>query len=91
MTDPKREFVFEEKGPVGVFEERDHPRSPGRYRYMPFRGLGHLSMQKHLRAGGNPRCYYDIGDVRVSFTVRDCPEYGVLELEKFEVSERDTV
>jgi hypothetical protein len=70
--------------PVGYFEESDFPRSPGCYRYTPFRGPGHYVMRKERSAGGRPRCYYDADDVRVSFVVCDCPEYGVLELCDFE-------
>jgi len=72
--------------PVGYFEGNDFPSSPGRYRYMPFRGPGHYVMRKQLSAGGRPRCYYDAGDIRVSFAVRDCPEYAVLDLCDFENS-----
>ena len=72
--------------PVGYFEEHDFPRAVGRYRYMPFRGPGHYEMQTQRRSGASPRCYYDTDDIRVSFTVRDCPEYGVLELCDFESS-----
>jgi hypothetical protein len=68
---------------VGEFEEWERPRSDGRYRYMPFRSRSHFILQAHLRAGRQPRCHYDEGDVRVSFTVSSCPEYGVLELRDF--------
>ena len=72
---------------VGSLEEM--PRSPGRYRYEPYRGLGHYEMQMLRRSGGSPRCCYDAGDERVSFTIHDCPEYGVLELIDFEISPRN--
>jgi hypothetical protein len=75
------EFMFDGM-PVGCFEQM--PRSPGRYRYEPYRGPGHYEVQTLRRSGGNPRCYYESGAERVSFTVRDCPEYGVLELYEFE-------
>jgi len=69
---------------VGLFKDADYPRTPGRYRYEPFRGPGHYEMQTRRRSGESPRCYYDSAGVRVSFTVRDCSEYGVLELSDFE-------
>ena len=51
-----------------------------RCRYTPFRGVGHYEMQTERQTGGSPRCYYDNDGIRVSFTVRDCPAYGVLDL-----------
>ena len=45
MAHSEREFMFDGK-PVGYFEERELPRVPGRYRYMPYRGLGHYEMQR---------------------------------------------
>jgi hypothetical protein len=86
MSHP-RGFLFGDMV-VGFFEEPDMPRADGRFRYMPYRGVGHYTMQTQRRAGTNPRCYYDANDVRVAFSVRDCPEYGVLELCDFEVSPR---
>jgi len=85
---PELELRFDGMA-VGRFEEPDFPRSPGRYRYEPYRGPGHYEMQTQRRAGGSPRCYYDAQDVRVTFTVRDCPEYGVLELCDFETTPRN--
>lgn len=79
------DFFFEGIA-VGYFEEVSPPRSPGSYRYMPYRGSGHYEMQTIRRAGGSPRCYYEADGFRVSFTVRDCPEYGVLELCDFDIS-----
>lgn len=79
MSDP-HDFYFEDMA-VGIFAEI--PRVSGRFRYEPYRGPGHYEMQTLLRSGGYPRCYYDSGDVRVIFTVRNCPEYGVLELGDF--------
>jgi hypothetical protein len=82
-------FTFEFKGrSVGRFEESDYPRTPGRYRYEPFRGPGHYKMQTFLRGGGKPRCYYNEGINRVYFTVNDCPEYGVLDLRDFRTTWR---
>lgn len=85
MSHP-RDFLFEGME-VGCFED-EMPRAAGRFRYMPYRGSGHHEMQMQRRAGNSPRCYYDVDDVRVSFNVCDCPEYGVLELCDFEISTR---
>jgi hypothetical protein len=70
---------------VGFFLEAEKPRHNGRYRYMPYRGPGHYQMQMQRREKGSARCYYDVGSKRVSFTVADCPEYGILVLVDFEV------
>jgi hypothetical protein len=86
MSHP-RDFHFDGMV-VGHFEARDFPCSPGRYRYTPYRGPGHFKMQTQRRAGSNPRCYYDTDNVRVSFTVRDCPGHGIIELCDFETSPR---
>jgi hypothetical protein len=84
MPQDEHDFMFEGME-VGIFQEL--PRSPGRYRYEPYRGPGHYEMQSRLRSGQSPRCYYDSGGVRVSFGVSVCPEYGVLELYDFERSQ----
>jgi hypothetical protein len=84
MDDDMAGFMFEGM-PVGIFMEAEWPREDGRYRYMPYRGLGHYRMQTRRREKGSARCYFDDGRERVCFTVADCPEYGVLVLVDFEV------
>jgi hypothetical protein len=84
MNSAEHDFMFEGMG-VGVFQEL--PASPGLFRYEPYRGPGHYEMQERLKAGENPRCYYDSKGMRISFTVTRCPEYGVLELLDFESSQ----
>jgi len=44
---------------VGYFEDQ-LPSSPGLYRYMPFRGPGHLRLIQALASSGPQRCYYVI-------------------------------
>ena len=75
--------------PVGYFEEM--PRSSGLYRYIPYRGSGHFDMWECHHSGGSPRCFYDTDTERVSFVVRDGPEYGVLDLDDFVISPRETL
>jgi hypothetical protein len=70
--------------PIGYFAGSDGPRSPGCYRYEPYRGSGYYEMQTILRAGGSLRCVYESKDGCVAFTVVGCPKYGVLELAGFE-------
>ena len=47
---------------------------------------GHAAMQSSLTLGETPVCYYYTGDSRVFFTVRECPEPGVLSLSDFETA-----
>ena len=68
---------------VGVFEEPQYPKNPGRYRYEPYRGPGHLELQEKLRSGGTARCHYENNKEQIYFAVVSCPEYGVLELTNF--------
>ena len=81
------DFMFE-GGPAGYFKEPEYPCCDGRYRYMPYRSYSHYAMHEVRKCGGIPRCYYDVGEVRVSFGVRDFPEYGVLELYDFKSSQK---
>jgi hypothetical protein len=73
-------------GPIeaGTFDGATPPREPGRHRYTPIEGPGHDEMQTMRRTGLQPRCHYDEDGMRVSFTVRDCPRYGLLDLIDFE-------
>lgn len=76
----RNDFMFDGI-PVGYFEQK--PCSPGLYRYEPYRSVGHYQMHTLLSSGGSPRCYYDTDEERISFAIRACPEYGVLELNDF--------
>ncbi len=76
----KLEFSFDGL-PVGHFEDRA-PFGAGRYRYMPYRGPGHLKMGEVLRGGAHARCVFTDGKKRYEFLVTGVPEYGVLEIEK---------
>ena len=73
---------------VGCFDAGELPSRPGRYRYEPYRSYGHYEMHKLLRARGAPRCCYDFEELRISFMVGTCTEYGVLELHDFDRSPR---
>jgi hypothetical protein len=84
MASVPRELEFTYEGmPVGYFEEQRYPMSPGRYRYMPYRGPGHYEMQSARVTGDRPRCSFRDGNRIVSFVVLNCPDYGVLELAEF--------
>ncbi len=81
MGSSKLEFLLNGM-PVGYFEESEYPRQDGRYRYVPYRSLGHYQMHTALEHG-HVRCYYTLGSEKISFAVLDCPEYGILELADF--------
>ena len=85
MEHYKLAFMFEDM-PVGVFQEPEFPSRDGSYHYMPFRGPGHYLMGKRLHEAGSAQCSYIADGMRVLFSVRSCPKYGVLDLEKFERS-----
>lgn len=70
---------------VGVFKDDSPPTTEGSYRYEPYRGPGHYSLQTELKASRTPRCFYQTKERRVSFTVSACPSYGVLVLTDFDV------
>jgi len=69
--------------PVGCFDDGVVPRTDGLYRYQPYRGPGHLNMQRQLKDSGSATCHYRDACSQVSFVVRACPEYGMLELCSF--------
>ncbi|HEV3437758.1 MAG TPA: hypothetical protein VG122_10390, partial [Gemmata sp.] len=70
-------------GSVGVFLDSEMPLTPGRHRYEPYRSDSHFKMGTMLQTGYPPRCYYYKAGLRVSFTVRARPKYGILELSDF--------
>ena len=82
------EFKLEDAGTVGIFEG-EPPHSDGRHRYIPCRSGSHYVMHRRLSDGKTPRCYYDMGAIRVSFSVRAFIEYGVLELCDFRTASLD--
>ena len=63
--------------PAGTFEEHGRPTRPGRYRYVPNRGQGHLLMVEAIPREGAARCRFPNGD---RFRVVAVPECGVLEI-----------
>lgn len=86
----KGEFMFD-GGPVGIFLNPELPKTPGPYRYEPYRSFSHYEVQTLLKKGEQPRCYYNHGGIRVNFTIRACPDYGVFDLSDFETkSDRAT-
>ena len=62
---------------VGRLEEQ-FPTSAGRFRYMPYRGPGHLKMGEAVRLEGAARCTFDSNGQRFEMVVDGIPEYGVL-------------
>ncbi len=63
----RNDFFFEDLA-VGYFEDQ-LPSLPGEYRYMPYRGPGHLRFVHALASSGSQRCHYLIQGERRYFTV----------------------
>jgi hypothetical protein len=60
-TPPKarrRLEFFLDQWPVGVYLNRGYPTTPGRYRYEPFRGTGHLRLVQTLGQGQAAECWH---------------------------------
>ena len=64
---------------VGYFEAQ-MPSSPGLYRYMPFRGSGHLRLVQALASIGPQRCYYTAEDKTHYFIVERIPSLHTLQV-----------
>jgi hypothetical protein len=83
----KLEF-FCEGGVVGILGDTSGPREPGHYGYMPYRGPGHYHMATLLKGGGSVHCGCQTADETVEFTVKSCPQYGVLEISEIKRTPR---
>ena len=77
MAERNRFFLGTEV--VGYFEDQ-LPSSPGLYRYMPFRGLGHLRLVQALASSGPQHCYYVAEGEPRYFVVQRIPSLHVLQV-----------
>jgi hypothetical protein len=85
-----KEHIFMLNGKlVGYFARTEYPRAPGRFRYIPFRDAAHEELQRQLRDGESPRCYFDTGREIISFVVHDFPAYGEVVIRDFETLPRE--
>ena len=64
---------------VGYFEDQP-ASSAGEYRYMPFRGPGHLRLVEELSRKGPQYCHYVANGETRYFTVARIPSPHVLEV-----------
>lgn len=78
MQQPEFEFAYEGR-PVGYLQEANCPADEGHYRYVPYHGIGSFMLALAIRKGHHPRCTL-LNHPDVSFVVRSCPQYGVIEL-----------
>ncbi len=69
---------------AGTFTGEAYPQGPGIYAYEPIEGVGHEEMQSARRLGIETVCHFDRDGLRTTFTVRNCPRYGKIELTDFE-------
>jgi hypothetical protein len=58
-----------------------YPTTPGRYRYVPYRGPGHLRLRQQFASAGFARCSWSAPDQQVAFVARSGGEYGFLLIE----------
>ncbi len=72
------EFFFGHQA-VGYFDG-EPPSSAGEYRYMPFRGPGHLRLAEELARKGPQYCHYVVNGETRYFTVARIPRPHVLEV-----------
>jgi hypothetical protein len=56
MVRDRLDFYIDEN-PVGHFLWDGYPTNPGRYRYDPYRGVGHLLMKEALKRG-TAECWF---------------------------------
>ena len=82
----ERKTLFFENNPVGYFIEEPLPSAPGRYQYMPYRGVAHYKLGVALKSGPQ-RCHYLVDGKKHPFTVVTWISYGVLELSDFDSPE----
>jgi hypothetical protein len=77
-----RPLTFEFNGQsVGYFEGIDaYPTTPGKFRYMPYRAIGHLKMIEACARDGSARCTYTGSSGPMACTVRTAGEYGLLDI-----------
>jgi hypothetical protein len=63
-----------------------YPNAPGRYRYMAYRGPGHLLLQEQCGRSGVARCTYAKPNGLVGFMVRTVGEHGILDVTEIDES-----
>jgi hypothetical protein len=81
-ADVKLEFRFGGHA-AGRFDDVvTYPKVPGRYKYMPYRGPGHLLLQEECRRSGFARCTYAAPGGDCVFSARTCAEYGILDIDE---------
>jgi hypothetical protein len=82
MAEAKLDFSCGGKIAGRFIDLATYPKTAGRYRYMPYRGPGHLLLQEECRRSGFARCTYPEPNGQVSFRVRTAAEYGVLDVDE---------
>lgn len=61
-----------------------YPIGSGRYKYMPYRGPGHLALQEECRRSGFARCTWPGQNGAISFVARPVTEYGLLDVSEIQ-------
>ena len=68
---------------AGLFHGEAYPQELATYAYTPIEGVGYEEMQSARRLGVETVCHFDTDGIRTTFTVRNCPRYGRIELTDF--------
>jgi hypothetical protein len=80
MNPPPPNTFFFQDHVVGSLKE-EIPMTGGAFRYEPFRGVGHLNLQKELNEKGIAHCYRNLDGAMIEFSVAQNPKYGTLSVE----------
>ena len=62
-------FIEGCRNPVGIFRGPPYPEVPGRFKYKPYRGEGHVALCEALESGRSAQCWYESLGQHVAFEV----------------------
>jgi len=83
-SDVKLDFSCGGKVAGRFIDMTSYPRTAGRYRYLPYRGPGHLLLQEECHRSGFARCTYEGADGPVTFVVRTVATTSFLDVEEID-------
>lgn len=80
--EPKLDFSYDGKVAGRFTSVPAFPKHAGSYRYMPYRGPGHLLLQRECASRGNARCSYSVSGRKVEFVARVGSQQGIIEIDE---------
>ena len=81
-------FCFADQAVGHFIEIEEYPARPGRYRYMPYRGPGHLRFQEECARNGLARCAFKTAAGLVTFSARPTEEAAVVSIDDVRLEDR---